>query len=101
MSEDPNNRKYGPAAISAQREQEMKEVKDFREVVKTSNQKERELIEKMKKQLDGMKFNATPDKIADLLLLVEEFYRLKHISKVQIDIKLAKKRQLEESSTEK
>jgi hypothetical protein len=55
----------------------------------------------MKKQIDDMKFNATPDKIADLLLSVEEFYRLKHISKVQIDVKLTKKRQLTASSTEK
>jgi hypothetical protein len=101
MSEDPNNRKYGPAAINAMRAQEMKEVKDFREAIKTANQKERELVLKMKKQLDGMKFNPTPDKAAEFLEVFDEFCQLKHIHKAQIAVKRAKKRQLGELSTEK
>jgi len=57
------------------------------------SQKERELLQKMKKQLDDMKFNATPDKAADFLAVFEEFCKLKKIPKSQITIKLAKSRQ--------
>jgi uncharacterized membrane protein len=101
MSEDPNNRKYGPAAINAQREQEMMPLKNLREVIKTANQKEREITEKMKKQLDGMKFNATPAKAAEFLDTFDEFCTLKRISKAQITVKRAKNRQSAQISTEK
>jgi hypothetical protein len=67
----------------------------------TKGQKERELVQKMKKLLDGMKFQTSPSQVSEFLEVFEEFYKLKGVSKAQIVIKKSKKRQSESTSTEK
>lgn len=68
---------------------------------KTKGEKERELLKKMKKQLDEMKFNVTPDKVTIFLDIFDEFCEIKHISKVQILAKRAKRSQSATTITEK
>jgi len=67
----------------------------------SKHRKERELVQKLKKMLDAMKFRASPDEVAEFLETFEEFYKLKGVSKAQIEIKKSKKRQSETLSTEK
>jgi uncharacterized phage protein gp47/JayE len=70
-------------------------------IVQSKTKKERELSQKLKKMLDEMKFRATPEKVVEFLALFEEFYQSKGVSKAQVVIKKAKKRQSETKSTEK
>lgn len=58
----------------------------------SKNEKERELIKKLKKELDEMKFSSSVDQVTTFLENFEEFIKSRGISKTQIDLRRIKKR---------